>query len=99
MNRTRTEQVAEPPLQPPRIPSGWSVRWNNFFEVEPGSKSWDDNRRYFDEDMLLLENQVQGVAVDLGWYPSSRASGSFMVVAVRQSGDRYPYDHPLRRIR
>lgn len=88
----------DPPLQPLRIRSGWTVVFNTFFEVEPQFKSFDDTSWNFKEDMLLIDSEQHGVAIDLGWYPSFRASGSFGLVAVALKGDGADWQHPLRRL-
>jgi hypothetical protein len=99
----RASRKQEPPLQPLRIPTGWAVEWNTFFEAEPRFKSWDDTSWHFGRDMLLLSNDHRGVSIDLEWVPAHRASGRFVITAVRQfhdpehgrSGD---WDHPLKRM-
>jgi hypothetical protein len=44
------------PLQPLRIPQNWKVNYNQFFDVEPKFKAFDDVSWGFGEDMLLLEH-------------------------------------------
>lgn len=88
-------------LQPLRIPTGWSVRWNNFYDVQPAFHSHDSASFYFDEDMLLLVNEHQQIAVDLGWYPAFQSTGGFVLLAVRHIGEGSSEDwgHPLRKLR
>ena len=85
-------------LQPLRIESGWTVRWNHFYKVEPrtlpkSSRVWV----HFSEDMLLLENAALGVLIDLGWYRTT-----YRVVAVQMFDKRAKnkairaWDNPMR---
>jgi hypothetical protein len=74
----------DPPLQPLRLPPGWAVDWNTFFEVEARFKSWDQVSMNFAEDMLLLINDYRGVYISLDWFPAHGASGAFFLRAVRQ---------------
>ena len=88
----------EPPLQPLRIPTGWEVSFNTFFEVDARFRSWDDTSYNFKEDMLLLKNRHRGVIIDLGWMPSFRSTGRFYLRAVRllseaEGGD---WEKPMR---
>ena len=85
----------EPLFQPLRIPTGWNVSWNTFFEIDARFRSWDDTSWHFDEDMLQLVNRHRGVIVDLGWHPSYRSTGHFRLVAVPVGGD---WDQPLRTL-
>ena len=103
-NRGNARQFREPPLQPLRIPTGWVVEWNTFFDVEPRFKSWDDTSWNFNTDMLLLSNEHRGVSIALEWHPAFRASGAFRLEAVRHihdpehgiSGD---WEHPLKSVK
>src|SRR5258705_2985476 len=103
MTRVRNRKLKDPPLQPLRIPSGWSVKWNKFYDVEPKFKSYDQLSWCFDEDMLYIINDWLQVAVDLGWYPSFKSPGSFGLVAVRLDEDASKpgasRESPLRKFR
>jgi hypothetical protein len=102
-NRGKASRYREPPLQPLRIPKGWAVEWNTFFDVEPRFKSWDETSWNFKTDMLLLSNEHRGVSINLEWSPAFRAGGAFVLTAVRhvhdpehgRSGD---WDRPLKRV-
>lgn len=54
-------------LYPLRIPSGWTMRFNSFCEVDPATLT-DEELLMFSEDMLWLTNEHRGVQLDLGWY-------------------------------
>jgi hypothetical protein len=88
----------KPALQPLRIPSGWVVSYNSFREVDADFKTYDDTSWYFNEDMLQIEFRHGAVLIDLGWYPSARTRGHFVLKAVRLFPDMEnpPYD-PWRR--
>jgi hypothetical protein len=60
------------PLQPLRIPAGWTVVYNNgFYEVDPPGEEVpnDDLWVIFKQDMLFLSHQRLNRIIDLGWYP------------------------------
>ena len=59
-------------LQPLRIPTGWTVEFNNgLFEVDPDRALLPADRHwvFFKEDMLQLVNRRFNRVLDLGWYP------------------------------
>jgi hypothetical protein len=90
------------PLQPLRIPTGWIVEWNSFFDVEPRFTSWDRTSMHFNTDMLLLSNEHRGVYISLDWFLPHRSSGAFYLRAVRQIqhpeyGRCGDWSRPLRR--
>ena len=73
----RRKVIPNPPLQPLRIPSGWTVDFNDFYEVEPTFKTYDDSAWNFKEDMLQIKHERFRLLVDLGWYPTARSTGGF----------------------
>ncbi|GAB4284072.1 MAG: hypothetical protein Kow0092_38670 [Deferrisomatales bacterium] len=93
----KTLHIDELPLQPLRIPEGWCVDYNQFFDVEPGAdvrllgSASDDVWQLFGEDMLLLSHGRHGYQVDMGWYPDSDPSGRFRIRLVH--GDEW--DRPI----
>jgi hypothetical protein len=99
----RRRRLKEPPLQALRIPTGWRVGWNRFFDVEPEFKTYDQASGNFDEDILQMENEWAGVLIDLGWYPSCKWPGAFRLVVIRRYEDHdqmcMSWDKPLRSLR
>jgi hypothetical protein len=60
------------PLQPLRIPTGWTVAYNNgLYEIDPSDESVSGVERWvvFKEDMLQMRNERRNRLLDLGWYP------------------------------
>jgi hypothetical protein len=60
------------PLQPLRIPSGWTVAYNNgLYEIDPPGESVPEEERWvvFKEDMVQLRHERTNRLLDLGWYP------------------------------
>lgn len=60
------------PLQPLRIPSGWTVEYNNgLFEVDPDPDCVRGDVRWFifKQDMLQMVHARCNRLLDLGWYP------------------------------
>lgn len=59
------------PLQPLRIPTGWTVSYNGLCEIDPvaeaipeGEHSW-----FFKENMLQIKHDHFNRLLDVGWYP------------------------------
>ncbi len=62
------------PLQPLRVPAGWTVTYNTgLYEVEPLDPSIpeDERRGLFKEDMLTLRHDRANRLLDVGWYPDA----------------------------
>jgi hypothetical protein len=76
-----------------RIPSGWAVKANQFFDTEPIFKDGIlINSEDFTEDALWLDQLIydgetwtdnQGLTIDLGWYGNI----GYRLVAFRGSWD------------
>jgi len=84
--KKRKNENPSPPLQPLRIPTGWTVTFNDFYDIEPKFRSWDDVSWNFKEDMLQLVNDHTGIVIDLGWLRSHRSTGKFKLTAAK-AGD------------
>ena len=77
-------------LQPLRIPTGWSVKYNSFTEYDP-----DDAAEHFDElceDLLQLENG--DLLIDLGWYPEGDITGQYRLYLL-DGTKALPFEMPL----
>jgi hypothetical protein len=89
------------PLQPLRIPTGWSIRWNDFCALDPATIPDADSPLwlYLHEDMLQIENTQTSTIIDLGWYPDGDAAGAFRALVIQRYGDaerdRRAWDTPL----
>jgi len=71
-------------LMPLRIPSGWKVFFNIFFDTDPIVENDEFvNFDEFTEDLLsIVRDWVEAplrhhYAIDLGWYPSESFPGSY----------------------
>lgn len=86
-------------LQPLRIPSGWIVGFNEFFDVEPVFEKYLDDQSWdFSEDLLQLSNEYRKIIIDLGWYPSHDPAGQFRLMAVKWfAEDEEPEVDPWRQ--
>jgi hypothetical protein len=65
-----------PPLEPLRIPGGWTVLWNAIYEENPEERFQD----FQNEDIFMARNDE--VCVDLGWYPAGDREGRYVLVVV-----------------
>ena len=85
-------------LRPLRIPSGWEVRWNTFYDVDPEGLSKEELNE-LSEDILLLVHRCAGVVPDLGWYGSP---GHYRLEAFRWFDDteqmRQSLSQPLQEL-
>lgn len=72
-------------LMPLRIPTGWAIRFNRFFDEEPiiDDQGIFVNAAGFAEDLLLIEPiPDKGLyplpfSLDLGWYPAADPHGTY----------------------
>jgi hypothetical protein len=71
------------PLQPLRIPAGWTVAYNDFREVEPSPEAFAADLLREDLLQLCLSDSNPKRIVDLGWY-GPLAEGGFTVVCVER---------------
>lgn len=74
-----------------RLPMGWSVNYNKFYDIEPFIKNGELlNEEFYTENLLflkkmsLIQNDWQipneGFAIDLGWYPEFNPKGMYRAV-------------------
>lgn len=60
------------PLQPLRVPAGWSMAYNNgLWEIDPDPTLIPEDERWliFKEDMLQMHHARANKLLDLGWHP------------------------------
>lgn len=60
-------------LQPIRIPNGWAVSYNNWYECDPSDQESDE---YLVEDLYQIFNEQYDILLDAGWYGTIEA-GAF----------------------
>ena len=71
----------ERPLQPPRVPAGWTVKYNQLHEVDPSDVNEDDRYTYLKEDLLQMTLEHFNRLLDVGWYPEGKLKeGSYRLV-------------------
>ena len=69
---------------PLRIPSGWMVTQNHFYDIVPSEVLNEGRLDYpFVQDVLQLHNQHLRMTLDLGWYPDGDPNGSFRLVLIQ----------------
>lgn len=69
--------MTEPPLQPLRVPAGWTISYNSFREVDPSEQV----RAYLCEDLFQAKCARTNVLVDFGWYPDGDVTGCYVIEA------------------
>jgi hypothetical protein len=87
-------------LIPLRIPMGYAICFNKFFDVEPVPCQDGDgflhNCEYFTQDILqIVKMRIEHggwvipsedrVIIDLGWYPDSRVEGQYKLVLANKN--------------
>lgn len=75
-------------LQPLRIPTGWTVDWNQFYDVEPGAELLikglpnADVWQFFLQDLLQLKHFNYNLILDLSWIPEADPNGNYQLVLI-----------------
>ncbi len=76
-------------LQPLRIQAGWKVEYNSFTDYDIELHNRNEMFSYLVEDLLQLsfhkEDGSDSLIIDLGWYPSGDANGSYKLLMVKGS--------------
>ena len=83
-------------LIPLRIPQGWAVLENSFYdeEMKLGEDGLIENYLAFKEDILWIQKStynnektyfvdMKGYSLDLGWYPDMDPKGEYKVVLLK----------------
>lgn len=84
-------------LQPLRIPPGWEVTHNRFWEIDPDPElrldglPGGDPLELFTQDLLQLSNRRLDLLLDLGWAPEADPEGRFHLQLIRAE----QWDAPL----
>jgi len=83
-----------------RIPPGWAVCYNRFYDVDPvlNDEGEIENWGCFTQDLLQLARmevndagwclKETAILIDLGWYPDGEAEGEYALKAVINPGWR-----------
>ena len=81
-------------LVPLRIPTGWAVVFNNFWEIKPLIEEGKlVNTSDFTQDHLVIERVVpKGTnsppyVLDLGWYPEEDLNGQYRLVLTNRNSN------------
>jgi len=56
-------------LQELKIPVGWFISYNQFYNIYPSEKTVESVDTVFTEDILQFKNEYRNRLIDLGWYP------------------------------
>ncbi|CAM4447664.1 hypothetical protein [Paenibacillus tarimensis] len=84
--------IPELNIHPLRITEGWSVKYNNFWQIDPKSLEHDDDRWFmFTESLLQLYHEKSSTILDLGWNPDLSPEGSYLVLIVKNMD----WDNPI----
>ncbi len=80
-------------LQPLRITSGWTVKYNNFSEYDPETDGAEYSYELC-EDLLQLENK--NLLIDLGWY-GDFDNGKYIMYMVDTNFEN-PFYYPVHKL-
>lgn len=81
--------IKSPPLRPLRVPSGWIITKNNFYNLSPNNKpkykaySHDDGWGLFDFELIIFNFPKLNYYLDMGWKPEYNPNGKFEMNLVR----------------
>lgn len=83
-------------LQPLIIPTGWTVVWNQFYDVEPGAdlliEGLPDGEVWelFLQNLLQLKYPHRNLILDLGWIPEANPHGNYQLELIKNEEWEYP---------
>lgn len=86
-------------LQPLRIPSGWTVEFNDgLYEIDPSAEAIPQYKHicFFKEDMLLLTHNHYKRSLDVGWFPEGNLESGEYGLTLFESEN---YDHRIHEFR
>jgi hypothetical protein len=81
-------KLKDVPLQSLKIPTGWTVTWNQFYDIEPNSNIYLDGLpdgdvwELFLQDLLQLKHFNKNIILDLGWTPEANPEGSYLLQVI-----------------
>jgi len=84
----KTIKLKDVPLQSLEIPTGWTVTWNQFYDIEPNSNIYLDGLpdgdvwELFLQDLLQLKHFNKNIILDLGWTPEANPEGSYLLQVI-----------------
>jgi hypothetical protein len=84
----KTIKSKDVPLQSLKIPTGWTVTWNQFYDIEPNSNIYLDGLpdgdvwELFLQDLLQLKHFNKNIILDLGWTPEANPEGSYLLQVI-----------------
>ncbi|AMS32796.1 MAG: hypothetical protein ACK499_07965 [Betaproteobacteria bacterium] len=84
----KTIKLKDVPLQSLKIPTGWTVTWNQFYDIEPNSNIYLDGLpdgdvwELFLQDLLQLKHFNKNIILDLGWTPEANPEGSYLLQVI-----------------
>lgn len=83
------------PLMPLKIPSGWRVVSNTFYDAEVTEQNREQH--LFSEDMLIIERDIPSdrddkYILDLSWIPANSPDGQYRITVVARD-----FEHVLKR--
>jgi hypothetical protein len=56
-------------LQELKVPGGWYISYNHFYNIAPSKATVEAIDTVFNEDILQFKNEYRNRLIDLGWYP------------------------------
>lgn len=83
-------------LQPLRVPTGWIVSWNQFYDVEPDADLLieglpdGDIWELFLQDLLQLKYPSSNLILDLSWIPEADPNGSYHLKLIANEDWEFP---------
>jgi hypothetical protein len=79
--------IREVKLQAIRVPGGWKIGMNNFYDVDPDIDAFDTRGFNFVKDYLLgtiyFASHFHGLKIDVVWTPEEDEKGHYKMLVIK----------------
>lgn len=78
-----------PKRQKLRVPAGWEIDKNNFYDLEPKEEllvegnANNNGWSLFEEELLYFKYEKQNLILDMGWFPNYEHDGKFILRLIK----------------
>lgn len=77
-----------------RVPTGWEIDKNNFYDLEPEEEllvegnANNNGWSLFEEELLYCRYEKQNLILDMGWFPNYEHDGKFILSLIKDKNWR-----------
>ena len=72
-------------LQSLRVPTGWNISINNFYDIEPSNAGLE---YYYSSVLISGDSNLMGLSFDSRYEPEGQLGGDFVLVLQRNNYDK-----------